>query len=68
MDRYSRVWNVGKPSCDAGALTGFVSIGLRDCWPAIQVLLVGSAVAAAILLAETLLHKVAVENPFPLIR
>ncbi|XP_037969861.2 uncharacterized protein LOC105392961 [Plutella xylostella] len=57
MGRSARTWFATKPRCDSGAAGGFVSVGITDCLPAIQVLGIGAMLAAALLLVEISVHK-----------
>nr|ARO70544.1 antennal ionotropic receptor 75d-2 [Dendrolimus punctatus] len=56
IDRASSIWLAAKPRCDSAA-SGFVSVGLLDILPAIQVLAAGAFVAVLILLAEITFAK-----------
>lgn len=51
MDRARRVWLVSRPRCEAAG-TGFVSIGLIDVLPALQVLALGAIMSVLLLVGE----------------
>ncbi|KAJ0175380.1 hypothetical protein K1T71_008539 [Dendrolimus kikuchii] len=56
VDRASSIWLAAKPRCDSAA-SGFVSVGLLDILPAVQVLAAGALIALLILLAEITFAK-----------
>ncbi|XP_047018873.1 ionotropic receptor 75a-like isoform X2 [Helicoverpa zea] len=57
MSRERRVWLVSRPRCDAAG-GGFVSIGIGDVLPALQVLGLGALISLTLLAAELAAHAI----------
>ncbi|CAH0581069.1 unnamed protein product [Chrysodeixis includens] len=55
MDRVRRVWLAARPRCEQPG-GGFVSVGIIDVLPALQVLAIGASIAVLLLCAELSVH------------
>ncbi|KAJ8721746.1 hypothetical protein PYW07_002521 [Mythimna separata] len=56
MDRERRIWLVSRPRCEASS-GGFVSIGIIDVLPALQVLALGAFLSVVLLASEVGVHE-----------
>ncbi|KAJ8731049.1 hypothetical protein PYW08_002462 [Mythimna loreyi] len=57
MDRERRIWLVSRPRCEASG-GGFVSIGIIDVLPALQVLALGAFISVVLLASEVGVHGI----------
>nr|AXY83433.1 putative ionotropic receptor 2 [Conopomorpha sinensis] len=61
MDRSARRWFAKKPRCEQGS-SSFVTVGLTDCLPAVQVLAYGMLASILVLIGEIFTRKFQVKR------
>lgn len=56
MNRMKRIWFPKKPDCEGGS-RGFLTVGLQETKPALQLLAIGTGLSLAIMIVEIFVNS-----------